>query len=177
MPDSIKITIAEPKDVRGIQEVFYKTWLATYPNEEHGITVDDIEHFFKDSFTDGALASRAEKIAHPPEGNTLFLAKEDERVVGLCRTVLSEKENRLQAIYILPKYQGKGIGKMLWNEACTIFRSENDIVVEVAAYNAKAISFYGKLGFVDTGKRWSNEKFRMKSGAIIPEMEMVIKRC
>jgi ribosomal protein S18 acetylase RimI-like enzyme len=44
--------------------------------------------------------------------------------------------------------------------------------VEVATYNANAIRFYEGLGFVDTGKRMSDPKFTMKSGAIIPEMEM-----
>jgi ribosomal protein S18 acetylase RimI-like enzyme len=176
MPDSIRIAIAEPKDVRDMQEVFYRTWLATYPNREHGVTTDDIEFHFKDAFTDETLAARAEKIAHPAKGSTLLLAKEGERVVGLCRTVVSDAENRLQAMYILPEYQGQGIGRMLWGEALKIFTPDRNILVEVAEYNAKAISFYGKLGFVDTGRRWADEKFRMKSGSIIPDMEMIIRR-
>jgi hypothetical protein len=36
----------------------------------------------------------------------------------------------------------------------------------------KAIKFYAGLGFVDTGRRMSNPKFKMQSGAVIPEMEM-----
>jgi hypothetical protein len=45
-------------------------------------------------------------------------------------------------------------------------------VVEVATYNTNAIKFYERLGFVDTGKRISDPKLMMKSGAIIPVMEM-----
>ena len=37
------------------------------------------------------------------------------------------------------------------------------------------IEFYEKLGFEDTGKRWTDEKFTMASGATFPEMELRIK--
>ena len=50
-----------------------------------------------------------------------------------------------------------------------------DTYVDVAEYNQRAIDFYTKLGFVDTGRRHQEERFRMKSGAIITEMEMVRK--
>lgn len=49
------------------------------------------------------------------------------------------------------------------------------ITVEVATYNTNAIEFYKRLGFEDTGKRFSNERLKMKSSAVLPEMEMVIK--
>lgn len=172
----IEIKLAIPTDVVGMQEVFYKTWLATYPNEKLGITAEDIEHRYKDAFTEEALKKRAEQIANPPQGHTLLLAKEGEKVVGLCRIVVSEDNNRLQAIYVLPEYQGKGIGKMLWNEACKVFDENKDVVVDVATYNTNAIDFYKKLGFQETGKQWEDEKFRLISGAMIPEMEMIIKR-
>ncbi len=38
-----------------------------------------------------------------------------------------------------------------------------------------AIRFYEKLGFVDAGKRWKDEKRKMRSGAPLPEMEMVLR--
>lgn len=175
MENKIEISVATPEDVRGMQEVFYKTWLATYPNEEAGITVDDIEDRYKDAFTDEALSKRAERIANPPEGESLFFAKDGDKVIGLCRIVKSDQCNRLQAIYVLPEYQGRGIGRRLWEEAQKVFDADKDIVVDVATYNKNAIDFYKKLGFEETGKRWEDEKFKMKSGAKIPEMELLIK--
>jgi ribosomal protein S18 acetylase RimI-like enzyme len=106
-------------------------------------------------------------------GHALFFAKDGDTVVGLCRVVRSETENRLQAIYVLPEYQGRGIGTLLWNEAQKYLDKDKDIVVAVAEYNQNAIDFYTRLGFEDTGKRWKDEKFTMKSGVQIPEMEMV----
>jgi len=172
---TVSVSQTKPEDARGTQEVFYKTWLATYPNKEQGITVEDIEHNFKDAFTDEALAKRAEMFRDPKPGHFHFIAKDGEKVVGVCRTIESEVGNKLQAIYVLPEYQGKGIGKMLWETAKTIFNPGKNIFVEVATFNTKAIEFYKKLGFTDTGRRFSEERFRMKSGAMIPEMEMVIE--
>ena len=82
-------------------------------------------------------------------------------------------------ISIAKKYRGKGYGSMLMdevlNEAKKHFDKTKDTIVQMADYNHKAINFYTKLGFTDTGKRWSDEKLKMKSGAVIPEMEMIIK--
>ncbi len=171
----IFVSRAKPEDARGMQEVFYKTWLNTYPNVENGISVDDIEDRYKNAFTDETINKRAERILHPPEGETVFVAKEDEKVVGLCFVEKYPEKNQIQAIYVLPEYQGKGIGKKLWSEAKKVFDAGKDVIIEVATYNTQAIEFYKKLGFVDTGKRWRDEKFKMKSGTTIPEMEMVIR--
>jgi ribosomal protein S18 acetylase RimI-like enzyme len=175
MEKNIEISVATPEDVQGITEVMYKTWLATYPHEELGITIDDIEDRYKDSFTETSLQKRAEQIANIPKGQSLFLAKDKDAVVGICRVVITENKNQLQAIYILPEYQGRGIGNKLWERGKEMFNTENDIFVNVASYNKNAIAFYEKLGFKDTGKRWDDEKFILKSGAKIPEMELVIK--
>jgi len=171
----IKILMPVQADAQGIQEVLYRTWLATYPNEEFGITVDDIEDRFNDRKWEEALAKRKKYISDPPIGDTMFVAKEVHRIVGLCRVIRHEDKNELIAIYVLPEYQGRGIGKLLWQQAKSFFDSGKNIIVQVATYNKNAIRFYEKMGFSDTGKRWSDEKFRMKSGAVLPLMEMIIK--
>lgn len=171
----IVITSATPEDVLGIQVVFYKTWIDTYPNEEAGITIADIEDRFKDYFTEDALAKRREGVINLPKGNIFFIAKEGKKVVGVCRVILHADKNQLQAIYVLPEYQGRGVGRLLWEEAQKQFDSSKDIIVQVVTYNTKAIGFYKKLGFEDNGRRFIDERFKMKSGNVMPEMEMVIK--
>ncbi len=168
----IKIENAKPEDVRGIAEVFYKTWLATYPNEEYGITVADVEDNYKDSFTAETLEKRRKQILEMPSNTKYVSAKDGDTVVGICRAIKHEDRNQLQAIYVLPEYQGKGIGHALWLEAEKFFDPMKETFVQVATYNKKAIAFYEKLGFKDNGKRFSDERFRFKSGNIIPEMEM-----
>ena len=171
----IRIASASPEDCWGIAEAFYKTWLATYPNEKAGITVDDVEDRFKNAFTKEGLAKRAERIAHPEENTSFFLAKEGDKVVGLCNVIRHPDKNQLQAIYVHPEYQGRGVGRLLWGEAQKHFDFDKDTIAQVATYKTNAIEFYKKFGFIETGKEFSDERFRMKSGAVIPETEMIIK--
>ena len=166
---------AAPEDVHDIQEVFMRTWLHTYPNEQLGITQHDIRERFRDAFSPEILQQRMENIINPPEGPNCFVARDGNTVVGLCRSIVDDLTNKLTALYVLPEYQGKGIGTMLWNKAKETFDPSKDTVLSVATYNTNAIDFYKKLGFVDTGRRFSNENFQMKNGTLIPEMEMIIK--
>ncbi len=170
---NLQVVVASPDDVRGMQEVFYRTWLATYPNKEHGITEDDIEDRYKDRLSEEKLAQRREQIAHPPEGQTTLVARTDDLVVGVCRVMKHSDRNQLYTIYVLPEYHGQGIGSAMWTEAQKYLDSTKPTIVQVATYNTNAIKFYERLGFVDTGKRFSDQKFIMKSGAVIPEMEMI----
>lgn len=168
----IQVAVATPDDVEGMQEIFYRGWLATYPNTEHGITVDDVEDRFKDRYSDERLAKRRNHIASPPPGETTLVAKLERQVVGLCQVVKHADRNQIEAIYVLPEYHGRGIGTALWWEAQRYVDLLRPIFVEVAIYNAQAIAFYKKLGFEDTGKRMVDPRFTLKSGSVIPEMEM-----
>ena len=173
--DKINISLARPEDAKEAQLVFYQTWLHTYPNEEHGITLDAIKQRYAGRLTDEGIARFADKIANP-EPNTQFLvARQDNKIIGACRLRKDDMQNQLGAIYVLPEWQRLGVGDKLWQEAQRFFDADKDIVVNVATYNNKAINFYKKLGFVDTGKRFSEENFRLAGDVSLPEMEMVIR--
>lgn len=171
---SIRIENARPEHAEGIQEVFYRAWLCTYPNAEAGISRDDIEDRFKGRLDPERVQKRKADIeTHSPD-RKYIVAIDGERVVGLCRAEKSAEEQRLNAIYVLPEYQGRGIGTMLWNEVRTFFEPTRDIVVGVATYNEQAINFYKKLGFVDSGRRFTEERLRLKSGANIRQMDLIL---
>lgn len=173
------IIISKPNesDVVGIQEVFYKTWLQTYPNSEAGITIEDIEEHFKNRLTPETIEKRKLRILNIPENELFLVAKDEDKVVGLCRLIKHELNNELQAIYVLPEYQRMKIGYMFWEKALDFFDLKKEVIVHVATYNEKAINFYKKIGFVDTGKRFTDEKYKMPvSGSLIPEMEMIFKK-
>ena len=171
--NSIKIVEATPEDAKGIVSLLYKTWLNTYPNKEIGITKEDIEERFQN--IDERVIKMKDVIQNTPASHKRIIAKDIDVVIGVALLIKKEDVNQLQMIYVLPEYQGKGVGSMLWNEIKKFCDPSKDTIVQVASYNKNAISFYEKLGFVDNGKRWSDEKWKMKSGATIPEMEMVIK--
>ena len=166
------VALATPDDVFGMQEVFYHGWLATYPNAEYGITVDDVEDKFRDRYAEEVLARRRGHITNPPVGETAIVAKHGETVVGVCFVLQDADTNRIRAIYVLPEYHGRGIGTAMCEYAQQYFDPEKPTLVDVAVYNTNAIRFYEKLGFQDTGKRMREARFAMKSGAVIPDMEM-----
>ena len=112
-------------------------------------------------------------IKNVPENKRRLVAKKRDVAVGACTIIRNENNNHLRTLYVLPEFQNKGIGKKLWNEANKFFDQDKDTVVQVAEYTENAINFYKKLGFVDTGKRIAQESNRLKSGAIIIEIEMV----
>ncbi len=170
----IKILIAKRRN-KQIREVFDKTWLATYPNKKYGITVDDIKDHIEKRHKK-IKKSKKDNIKNSPKEQILLIAKEGTKVVGACRIILKEDRNQLQAIYVLPEYQGKGIGTMFWHEVQKYADPIKDFYVELAVYNKNALNFYKKLGFIDTKRRIKNERLRMKSGNIIPEMEMIFKK-
>ncbi len=169
--NEIRIDLAHPEDARKAQLVFYLTWLDTYPNVEYGITREAIKNRFANRLTWEGVAKFAAKIAEP-EPNTLFLlARKGEKIIGACRLLKDEEKNQLSAIYVLPEFQRLGVGYRFWQEAKDFFDAGKDIIVQVAVYNVKAINFYKKLGFTDTGKRFTQPH----GDIIIPEMEMIIK--
>lgn len=176
-PESPEILIekAKPGDVRGMQEVFYRSWLATYPNAEAGITIEDIEDRFRDRFSEEKLAKRAALYASPPEGETWLVAKKGNAVIGLVSPIRMFDRNQLQRIYVHPDYQRQGVGTKLWEAAKEYMDMSKDTYVELVDYNTQAVRFYEKLDFKDTGRRWLADKFSFRSGAKFPEMEMVLK--
>lgn len=167
----VKIFNAVPEDAFGITNLLYKTWLETYPNKENGITVEDIEDSYKDEFTEEKIENLKKIIRELPENKKRLVAKEGDNILGYCTVIRNTDSNHLQTLYVLPEFQGKGIGRKLWEEALKFLDPTKDTFVQVADYTENAINFYKKLGFVDTGKRTKSEKF--KSGAVITNTEMV----
>lgn len=169
------VSLASASDTEGIVNVLYQTWLATYPNEEAGITKDDIEDRFKDLRSDEGLQKRRREIENQPANERLFVVRAGEKIVGVCRVRRKETENELLVLYVLPEYQRTGAGNDLWSEARRFLDATKDTKVRTTEYSMGAINFYKKLGFEDTGERFQHEGSRMKSGAMFPEMTLVLK--
>jgi GNAT superfamily N-acetyltransferase len=105
-----------------------------------------------------------------------LVAKENGKVVGVCRVIRREDKDVVEAIYVLPEYQRLGIGSAIWREIQKLLDPTRKIIVQVATHNTDAIEFYKRCGFRDTGKRWEETKFRLRSGTAIPAMEMLAKQ-
>jgi ribosomal protein S18 acetylase RimI-like enzyme len=168
----LEITNAKSEDSEGIQKVFYETWIATYPNEQYGITLDNLKYRWQDMLSPKAITNLKELISTLDDNFRFLVAKADDKVVGASFLEKNEDHNRLQSVYILPEYQGQGIGRKIWEEAKTFFDLTKDTVVDVAIYNTKAIDYYKKLGFIDTGKRFDEDRNKDPKVVMRPMMEM-----
>ncbi len=169
----IKVEQAQIRDAKGIASVQRDAWLQTYPNETIGVTIADVEDRYADM--DKRTARWEEKIQGLSESRNLFVVHDGDILLGFCAVMKEEKENNLSALYVDPKHQYKGVGRALATAGLEWLGTEKDISVFVADYNTRAISFYQTLGFEDTGERLLEDSLKLKSGAQIPEMKMMLK--
>jgi len=175
---TIYIRNSIPDDIYGIRLVQKKAWLATYPNEKEGISVSDIEDVFRNDDTpEGKKNIEERKKRYEKEGVQTWVAQDDEKIIGFCIAEKEEEKNRIQAIYVLPEYQRNGIGKQLMEKALVWCRNDRDIFVHVVRYNTKAIVFYKKIGFTETGKVGTFDSVATLScGKTLPEVELRLVR-
>jgi ribosomal protein S18 acetylase RimI-like enzyme len=152
--------------------------LNTYPNEELGITVEDIEYHLDGRLSPEGIQKFKDRVESYEsfEDKEDFTAKVGNKVVGACRISILEDRNILDALYVLPDFQGKGVGKMLWEQALKTFDPENDIIVTVASYNSKAIDFYKSLGFVECEDKPGESGVALQNGKFIPSIELKIPK-
>ena len=167
------ILISRPQleDAEQIHGVIKISWYATYINDEIGITKEDIDCNYQDDPEPQIQALRNRAI-NPKDSDVSLVAKEGEKVLGYIRLKILSDSIDLITLYIHPEHSGKGIGTKLWLEALKVLpKDKKPITVEVASYT-KAVDFYKKIGFVDTGERYTKEAM-LSSGTPMPLMKMI----
>jgi diamine N-acetyltransferase len=133
----------ELKDVESIRRLLHDTWMDTYsefiPREDiieylEGYNSEDIlRSFFIDKNVVG------------------FIAEVDGEVAGYEKTFYNQEENRLfvQQLYILPRYQGSGLGKQLMAFAADHAQTFDldRIWLGVMVNNTPALLWYQNMGY------------------------------
>lgn len=170
---------AIPDDAPAIYAVQRQGWIDTYPNQDLGITTEDITERIEGK--EGSLIS--EKIERwrkniAKNAGRFFVATKSDKVVGYILMFHDENTNRtfLGSLYVLPEVQGQGVGSLLLNETLSRLPADEDIYLHVVSYNENAIKFYEKHGFVKTGKDAPISVAALPSGIHLPEIEMVFSR-
>jgi ribosomal protein S18 acetylase RimI-like enzyme len=145
MKSQVEITLRNwtKKDFPIVKDILLTTWKDTYsfiPEKdfllhfEKFYSEDRLIEMFNDPFTNGILA---EVNSIPAGWMKLF---ED----------LINKRFYISSLYILPAFQGFGLGKQLLNESYSIAKQKLFIKVwlGVMKQNVKALEWYKNLGFV-----------------------------
>lgn len=160
---------ARPEDTVGIAHVRKETWLATYPNEEAGVTVEDV--LSKDFESEQEISHWKKAIENPASTRKIFVAKDHEVVIGYSQGKKGESRNECWGLFVLPDYHGKGIGRELMQKVVDWLGDEKPLELSVATYSTSAIELYKKLGFVEVEEPGSSPQF--DSGASIPTIKMI----
>ncbi|PSL51097.1 acetyltransferase (GNAT) family protein [Salsuginibacillus halophilus] len=138
MKSEVTISPALETDVQGIQKVAQTTWHDTY----EGLIPRNIQ----DAFLARAYATEMlqKKITH----TLMFVVRHKDQVVGFANAFIKDPERfELAAIYLLPAYQGQGVGAELFKALQTELPADASIDVEVEKGNARAEQFYIAKGF------------------------------
>lgn len=168
MNEEIQIVDATFKDAHAIGQIQIAGWLDSYASPEKGITIEDIQFKVKEWNQIGD--KRIEDEFKKP-GSRTWVTKTGGQVVGFIGGIKGE-ENRIEALYILPSYQGQGIGSKLLETALNWLGDSKKISIEVVSYNKGAIRLYKKFGFVEKGEV-TDDVIVLPNGKIIPKILMV----
>jgi len=165
----INIEAATVEDAAAIAHIQKEGWLATYPNEEHGITEEDI--LSKDFESEERIQRRIERLKAEGETTQTWIARQSGRVIGYSSAVRGDEINKVVSVYLLPECQGKGLGSRLLRQALEWLGDEKDISLGVVPYNKTAIQFYEKFGF-RLGGPVPHDVPTFATGKDMPEIEM-----
>jgi GNAT superfamily N-acetyltransferase len=147
---------AKRSDAQGIFLVIFVGWLDSYVNEAIGVTREfilskklfQLEYgFYRDKLKYEFLDNS--------EDNIHYVAEDSNGVIlgHLHANRDGENGQVLQGLYVYKELHGTGLAQELAKRFDEWEDKGQDSSVHVVEYNARAIRFYEKLGFVDTNKR------------------------
>jgi len=169
----MKIRKAKIDDIEKTIEISKITWIDTYPNKDFWITRQDILNHFLQKEKEWRLEKRKKEFRENDKNRIFLVWEVDEKVVAFCdlkKNYWENNENILIAIYVLPEFQGKWIWKKLFEEIFKNFTKNENLFLEVASYNKKAIKFYEKFLFKII--KWSEDKHFIWERKFIPTIKM-----
>lgn len=144
--DTMAIRSAVPVDAHGIAHVQVATWRTAY----RGILPDDVLAGLSVERREQSWRERAE---HLGEGRSLWVAEDDDRIVGFAcggpeQSGDPDFAGELYAIYVLEEYQGRGIGRRLTRSVgeALLAAGIHTMLVWVLAANGIGRRFYEALG-------------------------------
>lgn len=140
---NIVVRQLEVRDIQSIRRVTWETWLATSASF---IPEQDLRAHFEEHYNIPALT---ELFKTPDVAG--YIIEVDQTVAGFTRTEFRKNENRfyISSLYVLPSYQGGGLGRKLLEMAEQKARHHglDRVWLSVMADDTTALSWYAKLGF------------------------------
>lgn len=118
-----------------------------------------IEHHIEQSRYDSLLEENNRKVFFVENGIGESIAyamiKVTEDPEAAKKNMVQRKVVTISEIYVLDAYRGRGIGKMLFNKACSYGKAQGAISLELGVweFNQSAIKFYEMMGMTIQTRR------------------------
>ena len=140
---NVLIRLWSKQDIVDVRHITWQTWLATYAEF---IPVNDLRTYFDSHYSPKALSD----LCDSPSVNGYIAERAGVRV-GYVKTLFNRDENRfyISSLYVLPEYQGQGVGTRLFQaaEECALTRHLDSVWLGVMTQNAGTLAWYKSLGF------------------------------
>jgi GNAT superfamily N-acetyltransferase len=143
----MEIITAKDEHLPIIKQIAYDTWPATFGEI---ISPQQIAYMLEWMYDVDALKKQIKESGH-----VFILAVENGEYFGYASYETNYKnqpKTKIHKIYILPKSQGKGVGRMLMDTVADAARAQNNytLTLNVNRQN-NAVDFYKRIGFEITG--------------------------
>ena len=130
-------------DIPAVRAILRDTWDATYGGF---IPQRDLHGYLDTTYAPEKLSLLMQR----PEVEG-FVAFEGEVAAGMVRTEYNPGERRfyVSSLYVLPAFQGRGIGSALLRRAeeCALARGVHEVWLGVMEQNAGPLEWYRAIGF------------------------------
>lgn len=130
-----RIFKAAAVDAETVLDITRRTIRAVYPHYYPAGAVD----FFLNHHSIG-------KICRDTDNGNVWLITADD---GVCAGTVTVNDNEINRLFVLPEYQGNGLGRMLLDHAESIIAENYDAITLSASLPAKMI--YQKRGYSEEG--------------------------
>lgn len=140
------VRTASERDLVAVRELLVETWHATYDPIYGAERVTEITNSWH------SMASLNRRLTRP---NSEFLVADDGKEIAGMAFAAADAEGKavmLHQLYVLPRFQGHGVGGMLLDEILNCFPDAERVRLEVEGANSRAIAFYKAFGFAEVGK-------------------------
>lgn len=131
------------RDFANVREILRETWLDTYSSF---IPKEDLLYYLEKTYNDDNLLQMINDNL-----NHMIIAEANENPAGWMRLSenLLQKRFYVSSLYVLPSYQGYGIGKKMFEyaEMFALKKTYDKIWLGVMMDNVRTYEWYCKTGF------------------------------
>jgi ribosomal protein S18 acetylase RimI-like enzyme len=140
------VRTAGERDLEAVRSLLVETWHATYD------AIYGVEKVTQLTNSWHSIESLRRRLSRP--GSEFLVADDGEHIAGMAFAAADREGETvmLHQLYVLPAYQGHGIGGMLLDEILDDFPDARRIKLEVEEQNSRAVAFYRIYGFEQTGR-------------------------